>query len=206
MLIKQKAFHLLNIRIQKNGSIIIKDKKNNLEKEGFLILEDSGDAGDTYDYSEPYSDRLTKYKNLLKKASEIGDGFINRDLRDTQYIAKKAKEILFQVTKNVLSTSGNITDRLREDWGLVNVMKELNMPKYQSLGLTEVEERKDGNKVTVIKDWTKRNDHRHHAMDALTVAFTKPSYIQYLNHLNARKDENNKNYSVILAIEKKRNN
>ena len=140
---------------------------------------------------------LTKYKNLLKKASEIGDGFINRDLRDTQYIAKKAKEILFQVTKNVLSTSGNITDRLREDWGLVNVMKELNMPKYQSLGLTEVEERKDGNKVTVIKDWTKRNDHRHHAMDALTVAFTKPSYIQYLNHHNARKDENNKNYSVI---------
>ena len=146
---------------------------------------------------------LTKYKNLLKKASEIGDGFINRDLRDTQYIAKKAKEILFQVTKNVLSTSGSITDRLREDWGLVDVMKELNMPKYQSLGLTEVEERKDGNKVTVIKDWTKRNDHRHHAMDALTVAFTKPSYIQYLNHLNARKDENNKNYSVILAIEKK---
>ena len=145
----------------------------------------------------------TKYKNLLKKASEIGDGFINRDLRDTQYIAKKAKEILFQVTKNVMSTSGSITDRLREDWGLVDVMKELNMPKYQSLGLTEVEERKDGNKVTVIKNWTKRNDHRHHAMDALTVAFTKPSYIQYLNHLNARKDENNKNYSVILAIEEK---
>ena len=144
-----------------------------------------------------------KYKNLLKKASEIGDGFINRDLRDTQYIAKKAKEILFQVTKNVLSTSGSITDRLREDWGLVDVMKELNMPKYQSLGLTEVEERKEGNKVTVIKNWTKRNDHRHHAMDALTVAFTKPSYIQYLNHLNARKDKNNKNYSVILAIEEK---
>ena len=103
----------------------------------------------------------------------------------------------------MLSTSGSITDRLREDWGLVDVMKELNMPKYQSLGLTEVEERKDGNKVTVIKNWTKRNDHRHHAMDALTVAFTKPSYIQYLNHLNARKDENNKNYSVILAIEEK---
>ena len=40
----------------------------------------------------------------------------------------------------MLSTSGSITDRLREDWGLVDVMKELNMPKYQSLGLTEVEE------------------------------------------------------------------
>ena len=54
---------LLNIKIQKNGSIIIKDKKNNLEKEGFLIFEDSGDAGDTYDYSEPYSDRILTNEN-----------------------------------------------------------------------------------------------------------------------------------------------
>ncbi len=54
---------LLNIRIQKNGSIIIKDKKNNLEKEGFLIFEDSGDEGDTYDYSEPYSDRILTNEN-----------------------------------------------------------------------------------------------------------------------------------------------
>ena len=54
---------LLNIGIQKNGSIIIKDKKNNLEKEGFLIFEDSGDAGDTYDYSEPYSDRILTSEN-----------------------------------------------------------------------------------------------------------------------------------------------
>ena len=145
----------------------------------------------------------TKYRNLLKKATEINDGFINRDLRETQYIAKKAKELLFQITRSVVSTSGSITDRLREDWGLIDIMKELNMPKYRDLGLTEIIERRDGRKVEVIKDWTKRNDHRHHAMDALTVAFTKPSYIQYLNHLNARKDENNKLYADILGIERK---
>ena len=145
----------------------------------------------------------TKYRNLLKKATEINDGFINRDLRETQYIAKKAKDLLFQITRSVVSTSGSITDRLREDWGLIDIMKELNMPKYRDLGLTEIIERRDGRKVEVIKDWTKRNDHRHHAMDALTVAFTKPSYIQYLNHLNARKDENNKLYADILGIERK---
>src|SRR5690606_8529247 len=105
---------------------------------------------------------------LLKQESEIGDGFIERDLRESQYIAKKAKELLFKITKSVVSTSGSITDRLREDWDLVNVMKELNLPKYRSLGLTEIQERKFGKKVEVIKDWTKRNDHRHHAMDALT--------------------------------------
>jgi CRISPR-associated endonuclease Csn1 len=131
-----------------------------------------------------------KYQKLLKRESEIGDGFIERDLRDSQYIAKKAKNMLYDITRSVVSTSGSITDRLREDWDLINVMKELNLPKFRALGLTEMEERKFGKTVEVIKDWTKRNDHRHHAMDALTVAFTKRSFIQYLNNLNARrKDE-----------------
>ncbi|MCC6447468.1 MAG: type II CRISPR RNA-guided endonuclease Cas9 [Chitinophagaceae bacterium] len=130
-----------------------------------------------------------KYQKLFKRSSEIGEGFIERDLRDSQYIAKKAKEMLFAITRSVVSTSGQITDRLREDWDLVNIMKELNLPKYRALGLTEMEERKYEQKVEVIKDWTKRNDHRHHAMDALTIAFTKRSFIQYLNNLNARRNE-----------------
>ncbi len=142
-----------------------------------------------------------KYLKLLKKESEIGDGFIDRDLRDSQYIAKKAKEMLFEITRAVVSTSGQITDRLREDWGLINVMKELNLPKYRALDLTEMEERKFGQKVEVIKDWTKRNDHRHHAMDALTVAFTKHNHIQYLNYLNARKNEKHKLHNNIIGIE-----
>lgn len=143
----------------------------------------------------------SKYQKLLKKESEIGEGFIERDLRDSQYIAKKAKEILFGITKSVVSTSGSITDRLRDDWELVNVMKEINLPKYRILGLTEMEERKFGQQIEVIKDWTKRNDHRHHAMDALTIAFTKHNHIQYLNFLNARKNENHTFHANILGIE-----
>jgi CRISPR-associated endonuclease Csn1 len=65
-------------------------------------------------------------------------------------------------------------------------MKELNWNKYDKCGQTESYTNRDGNVIKKIKDWTKRNDHRHHAMDALTIAFTKPSYIQYLNNLNAR--------------------
>lgn len=144
-----------------------------------------------------------KYNKLLKKESEIGDGFIERDLRDSQYIAKKAKNMLYDITRSVVSTSGSITDRLREDWGLINIMKEINLPKYRALGLTEMEERKFGQQVEVIKDWTKRNDHRHHAMDALTVAFTKHQHINYLNHLNARYNESHKEYQNIKGIEEK---
>lgn len=144
-----------------------------------------------------------KYNKLLMPETQIGDGFIERDLRQTQYIAKKAKEMLFEITHRVVTTTGSVTNKLREDWGLINVMKELNLPKYRALGLTEMEERKFGQQVEVITDWTKRNDHRHHAMDALTVAFTKHNHIQYLNYLNARRNEKHKMHGNIIAIEKK---
>ena len=128
----------------------------------------------------------TKRDKLLMKEADIPSGFINRDLRDSQYIAKKAREILEELVRFVVPTTGTITDRLRDDWQLVDVMQELNWNKYDQLGMTEIIEGRDGQRIRRIKDWTKRNDHRHHAMDALTIAFTKRSFIQYLNNLNAR--------------------
>lgn len=142
-----------------------------------------------------------KYQKLLKQGKDIGDGFIERDLRETQYIAKKAKQMLEELCLTVTSTTGSITNKLREDWDLVNVMQELNFDKFKTIGLTEFVEKKDGSFKERIKDWTKRNDHRHHAMDALTVAFTKRNYIQYLNHLNARKNEDHKMHLHITGIE-----
>ena len=131
----------------------------------------------------------TKYHNLLRTQNDIPENFIQRDLRDTQYISRKALEILGDIVKSVVATSGDITARLREDWGLVDVMKELNWDKYDKSGMTEYYNDSDGRIISRIKDWTKRNDHRHHAMDALTVAFTKRSIIQYLNTLNAKDKE-----------------
>lgn len=144
----------------------------------------------------------TKQNKLLMSDNEIPEGFIDRQLRETQYIAKKAKEILLEVSRTVTSTIGSVTDKLREDWELVEVMKELNWDKYHKLGLTVEEKGKNGERLYKIKDWTKRNDHRHHAMDAITVAFTKPVYIQYLNNLNARTKEDKKG-AEIYGIETK---
>lgn len=128
----------------------------------------------------------TKRAKLLMREEDIPQGFIERDLRDTQYISRKAKEMLEEIVPFVVSTTGSITDRLREDWQLVDVMRELNWDKYDKLGMTYYVNDSDGRRIPKIKDWTKRNDHRHHAMDALTIAFTRRSYIQYLNNLNAR--------------------
>lgn len=149
-----------------------------------------------------------KYKKLLMSQDKLPDGFIERDLRNSQYIAKKATAILQELVRpKVVATSGKITAKLRSDWDLINVMKELNLPKYKALGLTEVQTRWDSGQekekqVEVIQDWSKRNDHRHHAMDALTVAFTHHNHIQYINNLNARVNTNHKKHGNIIAIEK----
>ncbi|PHR48168.1 MAG: type II CRISPR RNA-guided endonuclease Cas9 [Fluviicola sp.] len=150
-----------------------------------------------------------KYKKLQMTKEKLPEDFIERDLRNSQYIAKKAKSILQDLIRNpIVSTTGRITDELRNDWDLVNVMKELNLPKYRSLGLTEKQTRWDvgqekEKEVEVISSWTKRNDHRHHAMDALTVAFTTHNHIQYINNLSARKNQNSDMHKTILNVEKK---
>lgn len=138
----------------------------------------------------------TKQKKLLMREQDIPKDFIKRDLRDSQYIARKAREILESMVRTVVATTGSVTDRLREDWQLVDVMKELNWDKYDRLGLTETITDHDGRQIRRIKDWTKRNDHRHHAMDALTIAFTRYSFIQYLNNMNAHSDKSPSTYGI----------
>lgn len=135
----------------------------------------------------------SKFQNLLMREESIPMDFLERDLRNSQYIAKKAFSMIQDVVKEVNSTTGKVTDALRSDWGLINIMKSLNLPKYKSLGLTELEERKNGKTIEKIKDWTKRNDHRHHAMDALVVAFTTRSHVQYLSNKNTENSETKAN-------------
>lgn len=132
-----------------------------------------------------------KRNKLLMKGKDIPTDFIDRQLRESQYIAKKAKEMLQAVCRNVYATSGSITDFIRHLWGWDEVLHTLNFARYQAAGLTELVEREvDGRKVEVerIKDWSKRMDHRHHAVDALTIACTKQGYIQRINNLNSLKE------------------
>lgn len=171
-------------------------RRINIEKSNKTAYDYVADKfGD--EYLEDYQSRIemlcsrgsiswTKKAKLLMKEADIPQGFIERDLRDTQYISRKAKEMLEEIVPYVVSTTGSVTDRLREDWQLVDVMRELNWDKFDKLGMTYYVKDTDGRQIPKIKDWTKRNDHRHHAMDALAIAFTRRSYIQYLNNLNAR--------------------
>jgi CRISPR-associated endonuclease Csn1 len=134
--------------------------------------------------------RLSKSKRdkMLMSVNDIPQDFIARQLRETQYIARKAREVLMQVCTDVHATSGSVTDYLRHEWGWDDVTMNLQLPKYKAIeGLTELKEiNHNGQKhqKEVIVGWSKRDDHRHHAIDALVIASTKQGIINRLNKLN----------------------
>lgn len=183
-----KTIELSSVNIEKGDSTAYDYIKN---KWGEKALEDYKNriaflAGDKSTQTK-YKKLLAREENgkLLYENGKEVEGFLNRDLNETQYITRKAAELLKDVTRTVVITTGSITDRLRQDWQLVDVLKELNWNKYNEQGLTRETVKSDGSMKKEIIDWSKRNDHRHHAMDAVTVAFTRLQHIQYLNRLNS---------------------
>tara|TARA_R110002012_G_scaffold286628_1_gene478264 strand:+ start:9295 stop:13422 length:4128 start_codon:yes stop_codon:yes gene_type:complete len=186
-----KTIELRDINLQKGNETAY----DYCERKGWLKDFDSR-------VQDVFSQKGIKYgklKKLMMSKADIPEGFLNRDLGNSAYIAKKASSILHEITRKISATSGSITDKLRSDWELINVLQELTWDKYKDLGLTYYDYNKDGKALPRIKDWTKRNDHRHHAMDAITVAFTKPAFVQYLNNMNADSEKN----PIIYGIKKK---
>jgi CRISPR subtype II RNA-guided endonuclease Cas9/Csn1 len=168
-----------------------------------------------------------KRENLL--ATKIPDDPILRQIKDTQFIAVRVKEELNKIFGNdhVKSTTGGVTDYLRNQWGATDKFKKLLKGRFETLHQVEkyleeeydkylaekkgkiAEYEKTGKEFTdvildkdqfidfekqnairiknnklIIKDWSKRIDHRHHAIDALVVACTEQAHIKRLNDLN----------------------
>lgn len=138
---------------------------------------------------EEYQERK-KEKKETEADKKIWETFIDRQLRETAYISKKAKQILEKISNSVYATEGTVTAKLRKIWGWDNVLMNLQMEKYKSVGQTQVKEwtsnhGKTTHKIEEISNWTKRDDHRHHAIDALTIACTQQSFIQRINTLSS---------------------
>lgn len=167
-----------------------------------------------------YSNIRGKMKKLLM--DEIPEKFIERQLNDTRYISKEIKRLLSNIvreklnngeleqeetSKNLISCTGAITSKLKQDWGLNDKWNELVMPRFKRLNeIEETKEKsnykkcftsynKEGHEIPDVplelkKGFTvKRIDHRHHAMDAIIIACATRNHVNYLNNESA-KDEN----------------
>jgi len=155
---------------------------------------------------EAYKERKTHGKET-ESDKKLWENFIDRQLRQTQYISRKAREILSKICNNVTSSEGNVTARLRHLWGWDDILLKLQLPKYKELGQTEdvawtSEHGKREHHKEEIINWSKRDDHRHHALDALVIACTKQAFIQRINTLNASETKNEMEREIALAKKK----
>ena len=147
----------------------------------------------------------SKRQRLLILPKDLPEDFIERHLRLSQYISREAQGILRKGIRLVSASEGSVTAKLRKLWGYDNILRDLNLERYRSMGETEVVtvEHRDGARTDErIKDWSKRKDHRHHAIDALVVACIRQSYIQRLNRVNAEADREEKDAFIKVQQQK----
>lgn len=140
---------------------------------------------------------------------EVPEKMIERQMNDTRYISKEVKNLLSRIVRNdknddgttsvnVLSSNGQITSNLKQDWGLNDVWNDLITPRFERLNEMTGNDGKFGaintntNKflptvpLELQKGFNKKRiDHRHHALDALVIACLTRNHINYLNNQNA---------------------
>ena len=212
---------------------VICEKSVNKEKGNRTAMEyfEAGSTTQNILNKEQFIEHANKYffgrkrKNLL--ATQIPEDPIQRQIKDTQYISIRVREELNKIVgnENVKTTTGGVTDYLRNHWGMTDKFKVLLKERYETIfpkiaeqefesyekeiqaKIKEYEENriefndvvldkehfikrfekeyiKKKNNKWVIKGWSKRIDHRHHAVDALIIACTQPAHIKRLNDLN----------------------
>lgn len=134
---------------------------------------------------------VAKQHNLLMSedvfaerfSSDEETGFVARQLNDTRFVSRLATKYLHNISPKVESCTGMLTAMLRRHWGLDGVLPEL-----ASLNRAWVSPITEGGR----KD---RDDHRHHAVDALTIALTTRSVVQKVATLNARSESSRDTYA-----------
>lgn len=212
---------------------VICEKAINLEKSNRTAMEyfEIGSTNSTVFSKVEFIDHVNKRfsgpkrNNLL--ATKVPEDPVARQMKETQYISLRVKEEMNKIVGNgnVKTTTGGVTDYLRNQWGLTDKFKGILRPRYENcrdiVAQVEYDGYKDDfakrkkeceqkgipffekelteaqylqkfnleyitkkNNRLIIKGWSKRIDHRHHAMDALVIACTESSHIKRLNDLN----------------------
>lgn len=156
-----------------------------------------------------------KMKKLLM--DDIPDKFIERQMNDSRYISKKIKSLLSNmvrdegeqedISKNVITCNGAITDRLKRDWGVNDVWNHIILPRFERLNAVTGSDQftttsTNGHTIpdmplNLQKGFNKKRiDHRHHAMDAIVIACTTRSHVNLLNNEAAMSKNNANRYQL----------
>ncbi len=121
-----------------------------------------------------------KQRRFELRTLEELEVFSERQLNDTRYASKVACELLGTLyggrnaktdtgsRQAVFASSGMVTATLRKRWGLETILRELaSSANGQNRGKP-------------------RTDHRHHAIDAITIALSRPKIVAALSSFNSQ--------------------
>jgi CRISPR-associated endonuclease Csn1 len=89
-------------------------------------------------------------------ATEVKDDFLNNQFTNSAYIGTEVRDLLRTTCKDVRVTNGQLTSLLRNRWSLNRLLNN-------------------------EADQKNRDDHRHHAVDALVIACTTQSLVQKIS-------------------------
>ena len=106
-----------------------------------------------------------------------------------------------------ISCNGNITDRLKKDWGMNDVWNRIILPRFirlneltNSTHFTTVNtsgETIPAMPLELQKGFNKKRiDHRHHAMDAIVIACTTRDHVNLLNNESAMSEHKENRYAL----------
>lgn len=121
-------------------------------------------------------------EDAMEKWLEDNKDFSARHLNDTRYIGRVAREYLEQICciDKIDVVTGKLTSLLRKHWGLNNILRDREAFKKDPVAA------KAGANVIPFPVMKNRDDHRHHAVDALVVGMTTRSILQRVATANAK--------------------
>jgi len=116
-------------------------------------------------------------KNAMEEFNANGRDFLDRQLGETRHLARVAKAYLEKLTPDVWVVTGRLTSLLRRKWGLESILSGHNIPDPDLPADQAPKLRKN------------RDDHRHHAVDAIVIGCTSRSLLQRVATNAARAEE-----------------
>ena len=174
-----------------------------------------------------FSGNKAKQEKLM--LDDIPEKFIARQLNDSRYISRLMTQLLSNivrekinateyepeaVSKNVIVCNGTTTTRLKKDWGINYIWNHIILPRFERLNQLQ--------NTTVFTTQTanghiipnmpmelrkgfekKRIDHRHHAMDAIIIAFTTRNHVNLLSNEAALEKDEKARYDLQSLLRKR---
>ena len=176
---------------------------------------------------ELFSGNKSKHEKLM--LDDIPEKFIARQMNDSRYISRLMMRLLSNIvreqnangeyeaestSKNLIVCNGATTTRLKKDWGINDVWNRIILPRFERMNAlkeTDIFTTKTTNghiipnmPLELSKGFEKKRiDHRHHAMDAIVIAFTTRNHVSLLSNENALDKNEQARYDLQMKLRKR---